>query len=114
MGRNAGPHKYTVQEAQNISLGQAGVAYLSDTSTYTPPTGQVVVAMTFLTDSKFDSADAKVAEDPLRWPTYSDAGPGTNSDAFAGDTMPAGVTIYGRWTAVAFDTGSQVVLYLGS
>ena len=114
MGRNAGPHKYTVQEAQNISLGQAGVAYLSDDATYTPPTGQVVVAMTFLIDSQFDSGGNTVAEDPSKWPTYGDAGPGTNSDAFGGDVMPAGVTIYGRWTAVAFDAGCQVVLYLGS
>ena len=105
-----GPHKYTVQEAQNISLGQAGVAYLTDTNTYEPPTGQVVVEITFILDTVFASA---TAAEEVSTPTQAAAGPGTNSDAFGSDTFPAGVTIYGRWTAVDLTSGATV-LYLGS
>ena len=49
-------HRYTVIEAQNLALGQSGVAFLSDTSTYTPPTGQLVIAIQFVSDTLFDSA----------------------------------------------------------
>ena len=37
--------KYSVLESGNINLGQAGVAFLTGTSTYTPPSGQNVVAI---------------------------------------------------------------------
>ena len=109
-GNRGGIHNYSVQESQNVTLGQAGVAFLSDTSTYEPPTGQVVVAIQFVDDTKFDSADATTAES--LWPTDAQGGPGTNSDAINQTIMPAGVTIYGRWKTVAFDEGAAF-LYLG-
>ena len=34
---SADTHKYTVVEQGNITLGQAGVAFLKSTGTYTPP-----------------------------------------------------------------------------
>ena len=43
--------KYTEQESLNIGLGQAGLAFLGDTDTYTPPTGLVVVAIQFIEDT---------------------------------------------------------------
>ena len=39
-------NKYSVVEAGNIGLGQAGSQYESGTSTITPPSGQVIVAIT--------------------------------------------------------------------
>ena len=107
----AGLHKYTVQEAQNASLGQAGVGFLSDTSTYTPPSGQVVIAIQFVQDTVFDSGDATTAD--ASWPTDAQGGAGTNSDAINQKVMPAGITIYGRWKTVAFDSGAAF-LYLGT
>ena len=110
-----GLQKFTVQEAQNASLGQAGVAFISNDSggfrTYTPPTGQVVVAIQFVEDSLFDSSDATTADS--NWPTDAQGGPGTNSDPINQKTMPAGMTIYGRWKTVAFDSGAAF-LYLGA
>ena len=50
-----GLYTFTVQEAQNATLGQAGTAFLTDSSTYTPPTGQVVIAIQFVEDTVFDS-----------------------------------------------------------
>jgi len=104
-------HRYTVVEAQNVSLGQAGVAFLKDTSTYTPPSGLKVVAIQFVEDTVFDSSDATTAN--ADWPTDAQGGPGTNSDAINQTTMPAGMTIYGRWDTIAFDSGAAF-LYLGA
>ena len=105
------PKLSKTHEADNVSLGQYGAAYLSDTSTYTPPVGKVVVAIQFIQDSTFDDADATVGVEDL-WPDHGQGGPGTNSDAIpAADTFKAGTTIYGRWSAVALDTGAAM-LYL--
>ena len=111
MARQPGLQGFTVQEAQNASLGQAGVAFLKDTSTYTPPTGNIVIAIQFVEDTVFDSSDATTADDS--WPTDAQGGPGTNSDPIDQTTMPAGITIYGRWKTVAFDSGAAF-LYLGA
>ena len=105
-----GLQKYTQQEAENIGLGQAGVAFLSGTDTYTPPEGQVVVAIQFVEDTQFDSDDATTADE--KWPTDAQGGPGTGSVAINQTTMLAGMTIYGRWKTVAFDNG-KAFLYLG-
>ena len=103
-------HKNTVVELSNITIGQAGVALLADTSTYTPPGNMKVIAIQFTEDTVFDSSDATTADSD--WPTDAQGGPGTNSDAINQTTMPQGMTIYGRWTTVAFDSGSAF-LYLG-
>ena len=98
-------------EADNVSLGQYGAAYLTDTSTYTPPEGKVVVAIQFTQNSTFDDADATVGVEDL-WPDPGQGGPGTNSAAIpTADVFPAGLTIYGRWSAVALDSGAAM-LYL--
>ena len=111
-GNRGGIHNYSVQESQNVTLGQAGVAYIAEgtTTTYTPPSGQVVVAIQFVNDTVFDSADATTAES--LWPTDDQGGAGTLNTPIAGATMPSGMTIYGRWKTVAFDSGAAF-LYLG-
>ena len=103
-------HRYTVVETNNITVGQSGVAFLADTSTYTPPSGFKVIAIQFTEDTLFDSSDATTANSA--WPTDAQGGPGTNSDAINQTTMPQGMTIYGRWDTVAFDSGAAF-LYLG-
>ena len=48
MSKAKGLHTFTVQEAQNATMGQAGTAFVDSgqgTDTYTPPTGTVVVAI---------------------------------------------------------------------
>lgn len=103
-------HRYTVVETNNVTLGQSGVAFLSGTSTYTPPSGYKVIAIQFTEDTLLDSGDGTTAN--ADWPTDAQGGPGTNSVAINQKTMPQGMTIYGRWDAVALDTGSAF-LYLG-
>jgi len=100
--------KYNEQEALNLGLGQAGVAFLGDTDTYTPPSGLVVVAIQFVEDTVLDSGTTAESS----WPTNAQAGPGENSDTIGSTTFLAGMTIYGRWKTIDFASG-KALLYLG-
>ena len=108
-----GQARYSVVESSNLGLGQLGVAFYKGAggaSTYTPPTGQVVVAIQFVEDSLFDAADGTTADSD--WPTDAQGGPGTNSAAIDQTTMPQGMIIFGRWKTVNLDSGAAF-LYLG-
>ena len=94
---------YTVVESQNVALGQAGSAHLDASETVS---GCTVVAITMAEDTTFTTltqTDAKFI--------------GTGTSTFgnsigSGDTFPAGMTIYGSWSAVTVNSGS-CVCYLG-
>ena len=117
-----GLQKYTVAEANNITLGQGGVAFLSGTAIYTPPDGQVVIAIQFIEDTVLDvsankatctlAADQIEPSDSSLWATDDQGGPGTGAIAINQTSLLAGMTIYGRWKQVAFDSG-KALLYLG-
>ena len=109
----AGLHKYTVAEAQNAALGQAGSIFVSGTSEVTCLEG-VFVAITMLEDTIFAN-DGLSAESAQLYP--DDTGTGTdisaaNGAAIDGETFPKGVTIYGRWTSFKLSSG-LVMAYRG-
>ena len=113
-GKRGGLHSYTVQETQNATMGQAGSILVSGTSAVTCLNG-VFVAITFLEDTIFNSTDGLVAETTQTY--LDDAGTSTNIStsngaAIDGETFPAGVTIYGRWTSILLDSG-KVIAYVG-
>ena len=96
-----GIHKYTVQESQNTALGQAGAKFISDNAAHTG----TFVAITMLEDTEFS---VLTPED-----TTNGYGVGSyNGNNMSGETIPQGVTIYGRWTTVDLVSG-LVVAYLG-
>ena len=105
----ADTHKYTVVEAQNIALGQAGAAFMDTDDQYTPPYGKIV-GITMLTDVEFSEL---TPESTVSHFGTSAASPGTNgSTVAAGDTFPKGVTIYGRWSTCTLATaGDKVIIY---
>ena len=105
-----GQARYSVVESANLNMGQLGVAFVKGADTYTPPTGQVVIAIQFVEDALFDSGDATTADSD--WPTDAQGGPGTNSAAINQATMPQGTTIFGRWKTVNLDSGAAF-FYLG-
>ena len=112
-GNRRGLHAYSVQEAQNAGLGQAGSVFLdTDATTFTPSSG-VIVAITMLTDCQFDTLTAEGGVGNF----INTAGAGYESagDTYAsGDTLPAGVTIYGRWTAASENSNCQMcICYVG-
>ena len=105
-----GIHKFTVEESQNLGLGQGGVSYISTTADYTPPSGMVVLAMTFIEDAVFGVNTTVESTD---FTSQAVAGGGTGAEAFGGDTFTAGITIYGRFTKIHLASGSAM-LYLGA
>ena len=110
MAKKGGIQGYTVQEAQNVSMGQAGTAFISDTNAYEPPTGAVVVAIQALDECVLVAATT--VSESSNYVDGSNAGPGTNGNALSTLTIPAGMTIYGRFTKVDFSSGSAMI-YLG-
>ena len=108
-------HKYTVIEAQNAGMGQAGATIIAETSVHTAANGNFI-AIQFITDTVFTTLTAKNDS----W-YGSGAGADINetvsggttvSDTTSGVTFPAGLTIYGRWTVIDLASGSCIA-YLG-
>tara|TARA_Y100000310_G_scaffold27442_1_gene26115 strand:- start:46 stop:345 length:300 start_codon:yes stop_codon:yes gene_type:complete len=95
-------HKYSAGEGSSVALGQVGCEYLD---TDTAATSSLIVAITFLEDSTFDTLT------PEDTSLYMGEASGLGNDVEQ-DTFPKGITIYGRWTAVELETG-RAVGYLG-
>ena len=84
--------KYTVAEAQNAALGQAGSILIDDTVEHTGP----YVAITALSDAAVDVSECDMS-------FITDV---------ADFTIPKGATIFGRFASIELDSGS-VIAYLG-
>ena len=94
-------NKLSVVEAGNASLGQAGAKFINDTAEHTGS----FVAITMLEDTIF--ATLTPAD------TVKGIGVGSyNGNSMSGETIPQGVTIYGRWTTVDLTSG-MVIAYIG-
>ena len=103
-------HLKSVQEALNIQLGQAG-SFLATTGNSVPAGGQVIVAITFITASVFEvGSTGLVPETTYRYPSSTEGATliVTGSVETDGITFPAGMTIYGRWTAFELNSGSCI------
>ena len=107
-------HQYSSGEAGSIALGQKG-SVLAKVAAVTA-IGGVFVAIQFIEDSVFESGSTGlVAETTELFP--DDTGTSTSVSASGGSaidsvTFPAGMTIYGRWTA--FELASGIAIgYLG-
>jgi len=86
-------HKFTVQEANNINLGQAGAVIIDGTDEITGP----FVAVMALEDSVVDTAGCDVT-----WLS------GTIPSTFK---IPAGGTIHGYFQSIELDSGSVIAYY---
>ena len=89
----AGLHKYTVQEAGNLGLGQAGSTYMEDGDSSTAKYG----AITMIADTNFS--------------TLTDAN--RDGATLTGVAIPKGITIFGRFTAITVSTG-KCIAYKGA
>jgi len=77
-------------------------------------TTKVFVAITFLEDTVFDNAGL-TSEDNTMFINDTVASTGIDANGGAvtdGETFPAGVTIYGRWTSILLDSG-KCIAYVG-
>ena len=116
--------KYSVVEAGNLGLGQAGSIFLDASGASSPPTGTVFVAITFLDDTILDASGGLVAEAANQYANTEAAahnesdGSETTTQGSGGlqidgsNTFPAGVTIFGRWTEIDITSG-MLIAYIG-
>ena len=95
-------HKYSVNESNNIGLGQVGS--ILETGN-TAVSGKEIVAITFLEDTIFSVLT------PESGTSLYIGNSNNNGDSTASVTFPQGVTIFGRWSAFTLSSGS-VVAYL--
>ena len=111
-------HKYTVQESNNLSIGQTKSMWCDQNSAaITPPSGTVFIAIQCIQDTKFDG-DGLIQENNG---TCIGNGAGTVDNSHSGGTgdivaasttIPAGTILYGRWTSIELDSG-VVCAYCG-
>ena len=87
-----GLHRYTVQESQNVGLGQAGCILIDDTDEHTGP----FVAITALEDAAVDVSECDMSY----------------MEDVADFTIPKGATIFGDFVSIELDSG-KVIAYNG-
>ena len=99
------------------NFGQLGSGHTQSTSALTPPTGKVIVAITFLDNIKLS---ALVPEQVYGADTYfgtgATANTANNSEVIDSSVeFPKGVTIYGRFTSVtmAATNSNGIICYFG-
>ncbi len=95
--------QYGVVEVGNIGLGQAGAIFEDGT---TAVSSKKIVAIQFVDDSAFTTLT----------PSTSDfiGTAGGNGDAIdSSNSFPAGMIIYGQWTAFTLASGT-IIAYQGS
>ena len=94
-------NKYTVNESSNVALGQAGAKFISDTESHSG----TFVAITMLEDTVFNALTPTDTTKGYCVGSY-------NGNTMASETIPQGVTIYGRWSTIDLTSG-LVIAYLG-
>ena len=94
-------HNYTVVESQNIALGQAGAKFISDTAEHTGS----FVAITMLEDTVFATLTPSDTTNGYGVGSY-------NGNSMASETLPEGITIFGKWTTIDLASG-LVIAYTG-
>ena len=132
------PIKYSSQTTDNLSLGQNGSILVTGTTACTCSEGAgVFVAFQFLEDTTLEAADGLVAANDVNTefagttflrdeadgntdadgahdeasPTATLGSGGTIIDA--GNTIPAGTIIYGRYTKVHAAAAKMIIAYIG-
>ena len=101
----SGMHKYTVQEAQNAAMGQSGSVFIDDTAIHTG----LFVAITAIEDSEVDVSDCTNIANTMVDGLTGTTGASTMATDF---TIPAGLTIYGRFEYFSLVSG-KVIAYKG-
>ena len=98
-------HKYTVQEAQNAAMGQSGSVFIDDAAIHTG----TFAAITAIEDSVVDVSDCTNIANTMVDGLTGTTGAATMATDF---TIPAGLTIYGRFEFFSLTSG-KVIAYKG-
>tara|TARA_R100001126_G_C4806639_1_gene139704 strand:- start:297 stop:596 length:300 start_codon:yes stop_codon:yes gene_type:complete len=95
-------HKYQVNEANNVALGQVGCLFEDGTDAIT---GKKIIGIQFIEDTTFTTLTPESS-------SYIGTSGGNGDAIDSSNTFPQGVTVFGRWTGFTLASGS-VVAYLG-
>tara|TARA_R100000664_G_C2648676_1_gene70324 strand:+ start:27 stop:368 length:342 start_codon:yes stop_codon:yes gene_type:complete len=102
------------------NFGQLGSGFTDENGTVTPPSGKVIVAITFIGETQLAAlvADTTQGNDAAFFShTAAVAGNGSGAaETDNGTKFPAGLTIYGRWTSVRLtgaSTDHGIICYYG-
>ena len=95
-------HKYQVNEANNVALGQVGCLFEDGTDAIT---GKQIIGIQFIEDTTFTTLTPESS-------SYIGTSGGNGDAIDSSNTFPQGVTVFGRWTGFTLASGS-VVAYLG-
>ena len=93
---------YTVVEAQNQALGQAGAIFESGT---TAISSKKIIAIQFLEDTLFTTLTPNSSK-------FIGTASGSGDAIDTSNTFPQGMTIFGQWTAFTLASGT-VIAYEG-
>ena len=93
--------KFTVVEANNIALGQAGAKFISDNAVHTGS----FIAITMIEDTIFNALTPDDTSNGYGVGSY-------NGNSMASESLPAGLTIFGKWTTIDLTSGACIA-YIG-
>ena len=102
----ANMHKYKVNEANNIQLGQAGSIFDNGGGGDTTPSSGDIVAIQMIADTTFTTLT------PIDNTYIGTGGDGAGDAVTNSDTFGAGVTIFGRWSTFTINSG-KAIAYIG-
>ena len=99
------------------AFGQLGSGFSDEAVAVTPPSGKVIIAMTFLEDTIL-SAMVADAQDNAAYFSHTTAVANNGGGAAETDgatIFPKGITVYGRWSSVTppASTTGGVIFYYG-
>ena len=100
----------TVADLKQMELGQNGSIF-AKVGNNVALSGQVFVAITFTEASVFESGSTGlVPETTYRFPSSTEGATliVSGSEEVDGYSFPAGLTIYGRWTAFELNSGACI------
>ena len=113
-------------KSKNIPQYLGSVFTAASSDAIKPPTGCVFVAITACSATTFDSTTGLIAEDATQWANTADAAgdlaagsesvnEGSGGLVVASGTLsiPAGTTIYGRYTEIDLAGGTVIAYYTG-
>tara|TARA_R110000823_G_scaffold301617_1_gene422665 strand:+ start:26 stop:358 length:333 start_codon:yes stop_codon:yes gene_type:complete len=99
------------------AFGQLGSGFSDEAVAVTPPSGKVIIAMTFLEDTILSAMVADLQDDAAYF-SHTDAVANNGGGAAETDgatIFPKGITVYGRWSSVTPPTSTTggVIFYYG-
>tara|TARA_R110002167_G_scaffold246782_1_gene452376 strand:+ start:18 stop:377 length:360 start_codon:yes stop_codon:yes gene_type:complete len=109
------------------NFGQLGSGFCDTVGAFTPPSGKVIVAITFVGEttlgglvadtSGYEAADGSTGTAYFSHTAVVTANGGGADATAVAQVFPAGLTIYGRWTSVTLnpaDSDGGIICYFGN